>query len=290
MKMIIFLISLIASSTMAKLNTSEIDRQYIIQQNCAPATYCLPWQKKNRFSDLIEHIQNKCTFLGYSSKSCERLVKDTFEISSPHCPEGKISEQATNCTMLSKYIALKIVADFNKYQIYLNRTIDLIYQNKSNSINVYSVLLETVNNEKTQAIFLMGLFINSQQVISILNDLGKAEVTNSISEFINSINKLVAQNIKFDVFPESISNDLSSNYRMKGYHFWTRAILSSQLKGKGHSSLISRVVATATSAYYEFFIDWQEHKAEGMTFENRFKNAISDVVFSDGGSRFGVDD
>ncbi len=259
-------------------------------------------KKKNRFDEFKDSLLKTCREkLGYlyTGELCEKVVKDIFEVGSPYCQEGDEGSAAKSCTMGQKFLEDQFIQDKNNLYSNAVREIDKALkriasgETKIEGKSLYEVILKACGNNKTLAINIIsagqvGFAGYSNFAISIEGKVPQ-DVFNIIDGWAKKggLTGVVSERYpKIGLIPEKHRASISES---KGYHYWARAMLATNLLDKGYPGFVSRAFATSTAMYYELNFDWKEHKAQGQGNWDNLSGAVSDIKLADCGSQLGAD-
>ncbi|MFH1728011.1 MAG: hypothetical protein ABIA04_06295 [Pseudomonadota bacterium] len=247
--------------------------------------------------------------IGSVEFGCKKLVKDVMEVASPFCPlKSNPSKIAAGCTMTVNFIINELINNSNEYLPALKRLdaiiADVLGTEEEIMIeSVFDLIMDATENNLALAIFISSIPNASHgglgQIISQL------EIASANSEMIEILKKWDGTDYLAGILSQRFPNirnvpvqHIEKVSQQKEYHYWPRALLSSQLMLRDHSKPVSRYMATTSSVVYEIVFDFFEHVGEEMRDEDNESSiqelkkiivaAIADIALSDNGSRLGV--
>jgi len=256
--------------------------------------------KKNRFESINEALLKDCEEnLKYifADKLCQEVVQDVFEIGSPDCNEGEAGAAAGSCTMGENFLVRQFSEDKDqKYSKAISKIDEVLQKVQKGEViltqdSIFDIILDASNNDKTLAINIITAGEIGFAGFSSFSSKLKGKVSSEMLQIIQRWGQAGGmKNLIKEKYPNATlipEGHIKAVKKEKSYHYWPRAMIAANLKDKGYPSIISRSIATATSMYYEFYLDWKEHAQQGVGVKANFDAALADVRLSDCGSQLG---
>ncbi len=240
-----------------------------------------PAPKHNIFEIINPIIQAHCFAMTNfpistsTAKPCLNFLKDFNEIATPYCPlTHEVQKIAAGCRLNFEYYLRELTG---KNSEKIKAALIKLHQNLNSydgptPVNLYSIVLNSVNGDKGLAIFLMGLEYPGFNggIGSLISKLSenkpKSSTKSPNDDMISALSLFKGSGLKgalpekyqeseINPYPEGIDNIRKG----KGYHFWGRALITYQLKQRGYPDQIARMGSDYSQLLYEYGLDFIEH-------------------------------